>query len=99
NGFDSIATQTVTWTAPSNLPDGSKGEIYTVYVIVNDGNGHEVRTLTNITVYPDPVLQTVDAPRSTSGCSTVSTGIHNVAGAAWAFPMMLGILGLRRRDS
>lgn len=98
NGFDSIATQTVTWTAPSNLPEGSKGEIYTVYVIVNDGNGHEVRTLTNITVYPDPVLQTVDAPRAAPGCTTASTGIHNVAGAAWAFPMMLAVLGLRRRE-
>ena len=98
NGFDSIATQTVTWTAPSNLPSGSQGEIYTVYVIVNDGNGHEVRTLTNITVYPDPVLQTVDAPRVASGCSTIPTNKQDITGFAWVLPMLLAAVGYRRRQ-
>jgi hypothetical protein len=98
DGFDNIATQTVTWTAPKTV-ENKAGEVFNIYVRVSDGDNNQDLAFADITVYPDPVRQTLSYPSSIdekAGC-----GGEDEAAEALALPGILGLLlllGARRRE-
>jgi len=53
---DNTSAASITWTAPSELPDGSTGELYQVYVVAQDPDGTQVWDFTEIAVYPEDTL-------------------------------------------
>jgi MYXO-CTERM domain-containing protein len=97
NGFDSVTTQTVTWTAPSNLSDSSPGEVYTLYVVVTDPEGNSDWAFGEVTVYPEPVALALGAiSTEDTGCGSGDED-DEASSAAIVAPMLLLALGLRRR--
>jgi hypothetical protein len=73
-GHTAISTptaQTITWTAPPELPGSSDGEIFSVYVLVTDAEGNQDWVFDEISVYSDPVEQSITEVTSpnTGGCS------------------------------
>ena len=95
NGFDSVTTQTVTWTAPSSLSSSSPGEVYTLYVVVTDPEGQTDWAFGEITVYPDPVAMALGAIEAEeSGCGSDD---DDASSAAIVAPLLLLAIGLRRR--
>jgi len=100
DGFDNIATQTVTWTAPETV-ENKAGEVFNIYVRVSDGDNNQDLAFADITVYPDPVRQTLSYPSSTddeAGCGGEDEA--DEAAEALAIPGILGLLllGARRRE-
>lgn len=97
NGFDSVTTQTVTWTAPSNLSDSSPGEVYTLYVVVTDPEGNSDWAFGEVTVYPEPVALALGAiSTEDTGCGSGDED-DEASSAAIVAPLLLLALGLRRR--
>ena len=97
NGFDSVTTQTVTWTAPSNLSESSPGEVYTLYVVVTDPDGNSDWAFGEVTVYPDPVAMALGEIK-TEGKGCGSGGEDDEASsAAIIAPLLLLTIGLSRR--
>ena len=95
NGFDSITTPTVTWTAPTHLAKDSPGEVYTLYVQVTDPDGNRDVAFGEITVYPNPVDQELGGIRTeASGCGSDD---EQYRAAALLAPLLLLTLGIRRR--
>lgn len=98
SGFDSIATQTVTWTAP-RISDTSEGEVYTLYVVVNDPEGHSDWAFGEITVYPDPVDGMIGGYNASEDDDEGGCGKDDdEAASAAIFAPLLLLLGWRRRD-
>ncbi len=97
NGFDTITTQTVTWTAPSNLDENSAGEIYTLYVVVTDPDGNSDWAFGEVTVYPGPVEHEVGGIQQDKGGCGKDKEDDEASTAALLAPLMLLTLGLRRR--
>ena len=71
---DNTSAANITWTAPSELPEGSTGELYQVYVVAQDPDGTQVWDFTEIAVYPKDTLYqqfvqvvTIDSEK---GCAT-----------------------------
>ena len=100
SGFDSTSAQTVTWTAPM-LDEGSKGEPYTLFVIVNDPEGHSDWAFGEIKVMPNPVDGTLGGDDSVndvkkSGCKKEEE--NNAMSSAAFFTPFLMLLAWRRRD-
>ena len=93
NGFDSITTPTVTWTAPTHLAKDSPGEVYTLYVQVTDPQGNRDVAFGEITVYPNPVDQKLGGIRTEAG----GCGDDDATDAALLAPLLLLTLGVRRR--
>ena len=97
NGFDSVTTQTVTWTAPSTLSSSSPGEVYTLYVVVTDPEGNSDWAFGEVTVYPEPVAMALGAIESEgSGCGGDDDD-ESASAAAVVAPLVLLAVGLRRR--
>ena len=82
----------MTFTAPAKLPEGSTGEIYTMYVVVLDENGDQDYALGQITVFPEPVPLSQLTYASSSGCSGGSSD-----SAFFLLPTLGGLSLLRRR--
>lgn len=98
NGFDSVTTQTVTWTAPSNLRASSPGEVYTLYVVVTDPEGQTDWAFGEVTVYPEPVAMALGAIETEgTGCGGDSED-DEASSAALVAPLLLLAIGLRRRE-
>jgi len=98
SGFDNIATQTVTWTAP-RISDTSEGEVYTLYVVVNDPEGHSDWAFGEITVYPDPVDGMIGGYNASEDDDEGGCGKDDdEAASAAIFAPLLLLLGWRRRD-
>jgi MYXO-CTERM domain-containing protein len=96
DGFDSVTTQTVTWTAPSHLSSSSPGEVYTLYVVVTDPDGNSDWAFGEVTVYPDPVALNLGAIHTESnGCGSSSD--DEASSAALLAPLFLLTMGIRRR--
>ena len=53
---DNVSAANITWTAPAELPDGSNGELYQIYVVAQDPDGTQVWDFTEIAVYPKETL-------------------------------------------
>ena len=53
---DNISAANITWTAPLELPEGSTGELYQIYVVAQDPDGTQVWDFTEIAVYPKDTL-------------------------------------------
>ena len=80
--------QTITWTAPADLPGSSKGEIFSVYVLVTDAEGNQDWVFDEISVYSDPVEQSItEVANPNSGC----------AGSSAILLLALPLIGYRRR--
>lgn len=95
NGFDSVTTQAVTWTAPSHLSSSSPGEVYTLYVVVTDPDGNSDWAFGEVTVYPDPVSLKLGAINTESeGCGSSS---DEASSAVLLAPLFLLTMGIRRR--
>ena len=98
DGFDNIATQTVTWTAPMSI-ENKEGEVFNIHVRVSDEEGHTDLAFADITVYKDPVRQTLSysssADEEEGGC-----GGEDDAAQGLALPGLIGLLliGARRRE-
>ena len=100
SGFDSIATQTVTWTAPQ-VSDTSTGEVYTLYVVVSDPEGHSDWAFGEITVMPDTVDGTIggyDASEDDDSGGCGKDDEEEGASSAALFVPLLILLGWRRRE-
>ena len=66
--ISSPTAQTITWTAPPSL--SSSGEIFSVYVLVTDAEGNQDWVFDEISVYSDPVEQSItEVIESSGGCS------------------------------
>ena len=97
DGFDNIATQTVTWTAPMSV-ENKEGEVFNIHVRVSDEEGHTDLAFADITVYPEPVRQTLSysssAEEDEEGCGDDS------ASEALLVPGLLSLwlIGARRRE-
>lgn len=96
--IDNPIASTVTFTAPSSLAEGSKGEIYTMSVVVLDEDGNSDYALGDIVVFPDPVDLEVSYS-SSGGCGgggsdTGEAGLLLLPGLAG-----LGLLRRRRRQA
>ena len=89
-GHTAISTptaQTITWTAPAELPGSSDGEIFSVYVLVTDAEGNQDWVFDEISVYSDPVEQSItEVVNSNGGCS----------GSSALTLLFLPLLGYRR---
>ncbi|MEC7984096.1 MAG: MopE-related protein [Myxococcota bacterium] len=87
--ISSPTAQTITWTAPDSLSTSGDGEIFSVYVIVTDSNGNQDWVFDEISVYSDPVEQTItELVVNNSGCGS--------SGAATAL-VLLPLAGFYRR--
>ena len=82
------AAQTITWTAPPELPGSSDGEIFSVYVLVTDAQGNQDWVFDEISVYSDPVEQSITEIIDAGGCS----------GSSALTLLFLPLLGYRRRS-
>ena len=84
--ISSPTAQTITWTAPSDIGN-SDGQIFSVYVLVTDAEGNQDWVFDEISVYSDPVEQSItEALTSSSGCS----------GSAALTILFLPLIGYRR---
>ena len=81
----------MTFTAPSKLPEGSTGEIYTMVVYVIDEDGNTDYGLGSITVLPQPVSLAQATYAPSTGC-----GGSDEAGL-FLLPALGGLSLLRRR--
>ena len=95
NGFDTITTQTVTWTAPTHLEKSSPGEIYTLYVVVTDPDGNSDWAFGEITVYPNPVEHEIGGISSDAGGCKDKADEDAASSAAIVAPLLLITLGMR----
>jgi len=99
SGFDSVTTQTVTWTAP--IVEADEGETYSMYVEVSDTEGHADYAVGEITVMPEPVdgflggFDESDDDKG-KGCGKDDDDDDGAASAALLTPLLL-LFGLRRR--
>lgn len=85
--ISSPTAQTITWTAPSDIGN-SDGQIFSVYVLVTDEQGNQDWVFDEISVYSDPVQQTItEAITPEGGCS----------GSSALTLLFLPLLGYRRR--
>lgn len=90
--IDNPTASSVNFTAPPELPDGSDGETYSIYVIVMDEDGHQTWAFEDITVYPEPVqLNQIRTSTSTRSCGSSGSA------ALWLLPALGGLLAARRR--
>ncbi len=100
SGFDSVTTQTVTWTAP--LVENEDGVTYSMYVEVTDNEGYADYAVGEITVMPDPVDGTIGGYDASSeddegkGCGKDDE--DDAATAAILAPLVL-LFGLGRRKN
>ena len=81
--ISSPTAQTITWTAPPDI--SGDGQIFSVYVLVTDAQGNQDWVFDEISVYSNPVGQTI-TDVSDAGCSGSS---------AWTL-LFLPLLGYRR---
>jgi MYXO-CTERM domain-containing protein len=92
--------QTITWTAPKELPEDSAGEVYSVNVIVQDEDGNQDWAFGEIWVYPESVetsLERVDLSAvDTEGCGGGNDDAA-AAGAALMVPVLGALAAIRRR--
>jgi hypothetical protein len=97
--------QTITWTAPAELPGDAEGAIYDLGVIIQDEDGQQAWVFGEITVYAEPVATSIEradlSAAQTSGCGGDEAASADTAAAAAA--LSLPLLGLfaaarRRRD-
>ena len=98
SGFDSVISQTVSWTAPTVETEG--GEVYSINVVVNDPDGHSDFAIGEITVLPEPVKVNIGgydpvAEGDTGGCGSDD---EDDASAALIFAPLALLFGLRRRE-
>lgn len=93
NTIDNPIASTITFTAPPALPDGSKGEVYHVYVSVVDEDGNVAFDTENITVLPQPVVLERTTTTTSSGCGGSSALFFPLSGIAAA-----AALARRRRQ-
>ena len=85
--ISSPTAQTITWTAPSDIGN-SDGQIFSVYVLVTDEQGNQDWVFDEISVYSDPVQQSItEAINPEGGCS----------GSSALTLLFLPLLGYRRR--
>jgi hypothetical protein len=98
DGFDNTATQTVTWTAPQTV-ENKEGEVFNIYVRVSDKENNQDLAFANVTVYPEPVRQTLSYSSSSEDDEESGCGSDESA-QSLALPGLLGLLalGLRRRE-
>ena len=99
SGFDSVTTQTVTWTAP--LVEAESGQTYSMYVEVTDNEGNADYAVGEITVMPDPVDGTIggyDASEDDDGKGCGKDSEDDAATAAILAPLLL-LFGLGRRKN
>jgi len=92
--FDDTTAAVVTFTAPPSLPDGSSGQIFTVYAVVIDEDGNSDYALGEITVYPQPVDTEISTGTTLGGCGG-SGG--DSSSALLLLPALGGLLASRRR--
>ena len=83
--------QTITWTAPPELPNNSKGEIFSVFVVVTDDQGNQEWVFDEISVYPDPVEQSITEiiNENSGGCA---------GSPAWLLLPLAGAFRRRRKN-
>ena len=95
------SAQTITWTAPDELPGDAEGAIYQLGVIVQDEDGQQDWTFAEITVYSEPVATRIEradlAATSQSGCYSDEGSSNDTAAAATLALPILGLLAAARR--
>jgi hypothetical protein len=98
SGFDSVISQTVSWTAPDIETEG--GETYTINVIVNDPDGHSDFAIGEITVFPEPVETNIGGydPAEDGDSGGCGDDEDDDASSALILTPLLLLLGLRRRE-
>ena len=107
-GHSAISTptaQTVTWTAPEELPGNADGAVYSVYVIVQDEDGNQDWAFDEIWVYSDPVATTIERivvdEGDNMGCMGPPAPVHphHRYCCRNTFPSLslLGMFAIRRR--
>jgi hypothetical protein len=99
DGFDNISTQTVTWTAPDSV-EGKSGEVFNIHVIVTDDSNNQDLAFADITVYPEPVRQTLSYNPSSDEDKGCGGDDEEDAASAIALPGLLALfmIGTRRRE-
>ena len=85
--------RTITWTAP-DLPSTLDGQLFSVYVIVTDENGNQDWVFDEISVYSDPVEQTITELIATDS----SCGGSSAASAALVLLPLAGLYRRRRKN-
>jgi hypothetical protein len=97
--IDNVNGQTITWTAPAELPEGSTGEVFGVVVVVSDEDGNQAWAFGDVSVYPEAVTTTIEetltVPPAAGGCGS-SGSSSSTAGLLPALPV-LGLVALGRR--
>ncbi len=103
-GINDITSQSITWTAPKELPGDATGALYEILVLVEDEDGQQDWEFDEITVYSEPVATFVErvdlAATQQSGCGgSSSSGTSETQAAAALIPAMslLGLFALARR--
>jgi len=99
--IDNATAQTITWTAPAELPEGSLGEVFSVQVLIQDTDGNQDWAFEEVWVYPEPVTQVRESivvlpPAQGCGSSSTTSTTSTGAGLLPAAPL-LGLLALGRR--
>ena len=86
--ISSPTAQTITWTAPSDIGNAD-GQIFSVYVLVTDSDGNQDWVFDEISVYSDPVEQSITEVLESEGCG----------GSAALTLLFLPLFGAYRRRS
>ncbi len=99
SGFDTVISQTVSWTAPVVETEG--GEVYSILVVVNDPQGHSDFAIGEITVMPGPVETNIGGydpatDGSSGGCG--GSDEEDAASSALILAPLVLMLGIRRRE-
>ena len=94
--------QTITWTAPAELPGDAEGAIFDLGVIIQDEDGQQAWVFGEITVYADPVATSIEradlSAQNRGGCggSDEAASTDTAAAAALGIPL-LGLFAAARR--
>jgi hypothetical protein len=101
SAVSSATSQTITWTAPDNISGGSEGQIFSVYVVVEDEDGKQDWIFDEISVYTDPVetnITQVGTVADSGGCGSSSDSTTAETAASLFLPLIgFGFYRRRRR--
>ncbi|MEC8424625.1 MAG: putative metal-binding motif-containing protein, partial [Myxococcota bacterium] len=94
--------QTITWTAPAELPGDAEGAIYDLGVIIEDEDGQQAWVFGEVTVYAEPVATSIEradlSAQQSSGCGGSGGAAADTAAAAAVLGLpVLGLFAAARR--
>jgi MYXO-CTERM domain-containing protein len=109
NALDSTSSQTVTWTAPLQLPNEEKSQTFSIQVVIVDEAGNQDYAVEEITVFANKVPErlfddknSLEDDGKSKGCGNKSEEEEDAVAESGLLPgvalLLLAGLYRRRRD-